>query len=180
MIKPIRLNHRTVDKYKQAVKIGILGASMMIAYLLVIEVITAGTSYGLKFLKYFFLAIPMAFGLCKMSKGEGFNNPYLPQSTFYTAVIATTAATVVLLAYWVTLPLENINMATIVSPSLTAQGALSNANALPLPVPFLLFLEVFAMGMIIGFGILVYGSELEEVLEDEQIYTPVVKIKKAA
>lgn len=177
MIKPLRINSHTVDKYRQAVNIGLIGALLMIIYLIVIEVATGGTSYGLKFLKYIFLAVPMAFGLCKMSEGEGFHNPYLPQSTFYTAVIATTAASLVLLAYWITLPVEGINLATIKAPIAPDQGQVVSANMLPLPTPFMLFLEVFAISMIIGFALLVYGSEVkqEEEKEDEQIYLSNVK-----
>jgi hypothetical protein len=179
MIKPIHINHNVAEKYKQATKIGIVGALLMVAYIVVIEIATSGTSYGLKFLKYFFLAIPMTMGLCKMSKDAGFNNPYLPQSTFYTAVIAVTAATVFLVAYWIVLPIEGIDMATIVLPTLAEQEQLA-ANTLPLPVPCMLFLEVFAIGMIIGFAILVYGSDIEQLVEQQEVEAYPSAIKKVA
>lgn len=180
MIKTVHINYHIVAKYKQAIKIGIIGALMMIVYLVIIELITGGNSYGWKFMKYFFLAIPMALGLCKMSKGEGFNNPYLPQSTFYTAIIATTAAVIMVVAYLLTLPVDGIDLATISTVVVEHNQIHTHAHSLPLPIPFMLFLEVFAMGMIIGFALLVYGADVNHIEEKNGQSTYKSAIKKVA
>lgn len=178
MIKTIHIDHHVVAKYKQATRIGVIGALLMVTYLVIIELITGGNSYGWKFMKYLFFAIPMAFGLCKMSEGEGFHNPYLPQSTFYTAIIATTAAIVMVIAYWITIPVKGIDLATISTTVVEHNQLNSNAQVLPLPIPCMLFLEVFAMGMIIGFALLVYGTDIKHIKRKSKSINYKTTIKK--
>lgn len=133
----------------------------MIAYVVLVELLTGGQSDGLKFFKYIFFAFPAASGLCRLSRGKVDFFRFLPQSTIYTAIVSLTAASLMVLAYWVTLPMGSINMATI--PAAQASAALATTSITPLPESFMLFLEVFAMSMIIGFALLTYGTDFKAV-----------------
>lgn len=152
-------------KYKVAIKAGINGALIMITYVVVLELLTKGQAEGLKFLKYILFAFPIALGLSKLDLSSVCEAQVLPNSAFYTAVASFTAAILMVAAYWVTLPIEHINMATVQTTHIQTVSDATKPTWLSEVV--LLFFEVFAMSIITGFTILLYGSNTMESSEKQ-------------
>jgi hypothetical protein len=138
-----------------ALRIGLIGGIAMIGYLLTIEALFKGDLLGIKFLKYFIFAIPMATGISRL-KGRVKNKyRFFQNGIAHSAVASATAAILMMIAYFVTVPLDNYTLATI-----TTEMTTLNTSTSDMLVPFLasimLFLEVFVFSMLTSFGILLY------------------------
>lgn len=152
---PTKDIEKTPISFSNAIKTGLVGGLVMIGYLLLVELLFSGDLLGIKFLKYLVLAIPMAVGISKLKDRMKNKYRFFQKGIAHSAVVSATAAVVMMLAYFITIPFDNYTLATI-----TTSMASLNTSTSNFMVPFLssmmLFMEVFVMSMITSFAIILY------------------------
>lgn len=149
------IERTTPVNYSNARRTGLIASIGMIAFLLVLELVSGPNFIGLKFLKYLVLAIPFWIGIQKLKENTKFNKRFFQKGISYAAVAAGTAALIMVVAYAATIPFEGINFATITG-NMTELHTTTSNMLIPFVSGMMLFMEVFVMAMITSFAILLF------------------------
>jgi hypothetical protein len=148
----------TLNATKVAIYTGIIGATIMIGFILLIEFLNPVNSIGFKFMKYIILAIPLTIGLSKLKNNVTNKYRFFQRGILFAAIASVSAAITMLIAYFITQPIDGFSLATITT-SMTTTSSETGVTFIPFVAAAMLFLEVFVMSMITSFGVLVYQQD---------------------
>ncbi len=153
------VNTTTKNNYTSAMLIGAIGGMAMIGFLLIVEALSVGNSLGLKMMKYFVMAIPLAAGLSKLKEHNNSKYTFFQNGLLFSAIASAVAATVMLVGFMITAGADTFSLATITA-GMTHVDELGKSNGfVPVLSGAMLFLEVFVMSMITSFAILLFKQD---------------------
>jgi len=141
--------------YQDALYKGIIGAALMIAFTVLVELMSGGHNLGAKFAKYILLGIPIWVGLSNVKNNLDNKYSFFQKGASYAAVVSFVAALIMLITYPILLPIPDITIATI--PSAFADiGTTQGSTFLSIVIGVMLFFETLIMSMLTSFAILLY------------------------